>query len=483
MPARILSLGGAVCLLACGAADRQIVETRDLPTAGSSPTITGVDDLGGMDVPANGELRPGRSDGVAVVGEVLWIHGRSFGRQPTVLVAGRPAAVLSRTGDGGILVRVPAGGPAGPQPVTVIQEEGRAERTVQFRRYAGLLGSNGVLWLALGADSAGAAAAGETPVPGARFLALSADGRAAYVAGERGPIAVIELPAPGRPAVIGHLEVGGAPIVGLTAASAAPVLAVVRESEVLLVDTSAPLRPVRSAGRPLPRGARSARPLLSPDGKSLALAFSAENRVAIVDLAHGLVTDVALAPETRAAVLVDLAFAPDGQTLWVAAGDTAESRPLGPQPTRVFAIRLGHGADGRPTLQPARTIAVEAASAPTGLATARSLPLASGATIRLPPERATVYLAAGVRGSPRSALFTIGAEDRAAELVAGPGSSQVGACDVTPDGHRLLAAALISGGGVQLLSAPAEGHTGPTRSDVLGFAAGGSAPPRLSIQP
>jgi hypothetical protein len=149
----------------------------------------------------------------------------------------------------------------------------------------------------------------------------------------------------------------------------------------------------------------------------------------------------------------------------------------------VFAVRLTRGPGGRWLLQPARTISVTAASAPTGLATARSLPLASGAAVRLPPERATVYLAAAVRGSPRSAVFTIGAEDRAAELVAGPGDSRVGACDVTPDGHRLLAAALVSGGGMQLLSAPAEGHTGPTRSEALAFGGAGAAPPRLSIQP
>jgi hypothetical protein len=432
-----------------------------------------------MDVPVLGELRPGRSDGVAVVGEVLWIHGRSFGRQPTVLVAGRPAAVLSRTGDGGILVRVPAGGPTGAQPVTVSQEAGRGEQMVTFRRYAGYVGPDGagVIWLRLGGDKEAVVLAGQTAVAGARFLALSPDGRAAYVAGSRGPVTVIELPAPGQPAVFNHLDVGGGPILGLSAAAAAPVLAVVREGEVLMVDISSPLRPRRSGARPLPRGARAARPVLSPDGKSLALAF-ADNRVGVLELDRGLFTDVALAPEVRAPVLADLTFAPDGQTLWVAAGDTEGSRPLGPQPTRVFAVRVGQGGDGRPTLEPARTISVAGAAAPTGLAAGRSRPLASGAAVRLPPERATVYLATG------GDVVSIGAEDRATVLVSGPSRSVVGACDVTPDGHRLLAAALFPDAGVLLLSAPADGHPGPTSTDPVGPAfRGAGPPPRLSIQP
>jgi hypothetical protein len=154
-------------------------------------------------------------------------------------------------------------------------------------------------------------------------------------------------------------------------------------------------------------------------------------------------------------VLADLVFAPDGRTLWVVSGDSVESRPLGQQPTRVIALRIGRGADGTPTLEPARSVAVPAAGAPSRLATGRTLPLASGAAVRLPPERATVYLAAGVRGGAGSAVFSIGAEDLATELVAAP--SRVGAVDVTPEGRWLLSAALFADGGVRVLSTPLEG--------------------------
>jgi hypothetical protein len=470
-----------------------VVETRWLAQAGGAPSIVAVQDLGGSDVPSAGELpTAGRSDGVAVVGEVLWIRGRSFGRQPTVQVAGRPAAVLSRTADGGILVRVPVAAPAGSQPVTVIQEHGRAQANVTIRRYAGLLapGSGRVVWLQLGADAP--RAAGETAVPDARFLAVSADGRAAYVAGARGPLAIVELPAPGRPAVVGHLEVGadpGNPIVALATAASVSLLAVVRAADVLLVNTASSLRPIRDGARPLPpalAAARVRRVALSPDGRQLAFCLGQGNRVALVDLgrdprARPAIVEVGLAPETRGPVLADLVFAPDGQTLWVVSGDSAESRPLGQQPTRVVALRIGRAADGAPTLEPARSVSVPAAGDPSRLATGRTLPLASGAAVRLPPERATVYLAAGVRGSGGSAVYSIGAEDLATELVAAP--SPLDAVDVTPEGRWLLSAALFADGGVRVLSTPLEG--GASQELVLAGdgarPAGGSA--ELHIQP
>ena len=108
-----------------------------------------------------------------MIGETLWIRGRSFGRQPTVLVGGRPAAVLGRTRDGGIVVRVPPATPSGSEPVVVSNEVGKGERPIAVRRYAAVLapGSGQVGWAEVGAD--GPIAAGRASVPGARFMALS----------------------------------------------------------------------------------------------------------------------------------------------------------------------------------------------------------------------------------------------------------------------------------------------------------------------
>jgi hypothetical protein len=483
-PARVLA---AVLLASCAGASPRVVEPRELAEAAGAPSISGIVDLGGGDVPAAGDLRvEGRSDGVAVVGEALWIRGSSFGRQPTVLVADRPAAVLSRTEDGGILVRVPVGSPVGTQQVTVTQEHGGARAPLTIRRYAGLLvpGSGRVVWLQAAAGPS--RAVGETALPDARFLSMAADGRAAYIAGSRGPLLVVELPAPDRPAVAGRLDLGPQPIVALPAAANAPLLAVVGASDVRLVDTTLSLRPILGPGRPLPRAvarSRVRRVALSPDGVRLAV-LTDGNRVALVDLRGGDdPAEVAPIPEARVPVLVDLAFAPDGGTLWVVAGDTAESRALGPQPTRVFALRIARTEGGGVALERARVVSVPAAGEPTGLATGRTLPLRSGAAVRLPPERATVYLAATVRGAGRSAVFSIDGEDAATELLGAP--HQLGALDVTPEGRFLLAAEVVAGGPVRVLSATLDqpGRQGAAHSVIVPAAPAAGPPPELRVQP
>ena len=99
---------------ACAGPNHEIVEDRfDIYESSSSPEVTEVADVGGGDVALTGNLAMQKPDGVAVIGETLWIRGRSFGRQPAVLVGGRPAAVLGRTRDGGIVVRVPTATPSG----------------------------------------------------------------------------------------------------------------------------------------------------------------------------------------------------------------------------------------------------------------------------------------------------------------------------------------------------------------------------------
>jgi hypothetical protein len=147
-----------------------IVEKRDLDEAARSPAIEQVWDLGGGDVPANGQLRPRPGDGVAVIGEALWIRGASFGREPTVTIGGRPAPVLSRTGDGGILARVPVATPAGRQALVVSHDRGEASHPVEIRRFAAALRPSGghVAFAAIGAD--GPVAQGGVDVAGAAFL-------------------------------------------------------------------------------------------------------------------------------------------------------------------------------------------------------------------------------------------------------------------------------------------------------------------------
>ena len=76
---------------ATGGSDRAIVEPRTLPESSRRPRIVEVVDLGGGDVPLDGHIERGRSDGTLVVGETILIRGKGFGRQPTVTIAGRAA--------------------------------------------------------------------------------------------------------------------------------------------------------------------------------------------------------------------------------------------------------------------------------------------------------------------------------------------------------------------------------------------------------
>lgn len=490
---------------ACAGPNHEIIEDRfDLAETSGSPELTEVVDVGGGDVAMSGNLAMQGPDGVAVIGETLWIRGRSFGRQPAVVVGGRPAAVLGRTRDGGIVVRVPPATPSGSQPVIVSNEVGRGERPIAVRRYAAVLAPGGgtIGWAELGPD--GPIAAGASAVGGARWLALSSDGRAAYLAdASRSIVNVVELPAPGGPKAVYRMDLGAGPVVALAAAGRAPVLAVLRENDVLLLDTSSPLRPARNAPRALPPEIRRAHVVaadLSPDGKLLAVATDEGNRVALLDLVPrgqvGLAGALAVVPEVRESVLVDVAFSPAGDTLWVLSGDTSRSRASGPQPTELRAVRIGASPESLAKLEVARVVSVGAARDPARIGVGRAPPLVSGAAIRLPPERATVFFGAGAKPAQdaggaavdEQAVFRVGVEDAATVAIAAMG--RVGMPDLSFDGRWLLAPVAASDGSVRLLSAAVDGRPAPAPAPVDVVRAGpGEAPPgarplpQLRIQP
>jgi IPT/TIG domain len=465
---------------ACAGPREQIVEDRfDLAESSSSPVVTDIADLGGGDVPLQGALALEPSDGVAVIGETLWIHGRSFGRQPAVTVGGHPAAVLARTRDGGILVRVPPLTATGAQPVVVSNDVGRGERSINVRRYAAVLsGDAGKLaWAELGPE--GPIAASVTAVPGRGLLAMSPDGRAAYVVETgRSHVDVIDVAANGTPKVVYQLDLGKEPVVGLAAAGRAWTVALVRATDVLLLDVTSPLRPARSAPHALPAEVRDARIVsadLSPDGKTLAVATEEGNRVVLLDLEPPgrapIAATLSVLPDVRESVLSGVAFSPVGDTLWVATGDTPRSRASGPQPTQIFAARIeGGAATGPLTLQVARTLTLPDAAAPDRLSTGRTIPLPSGSSIRLPPERATVFLTGKARpaaGATTSAgaVYRIGAEDVASVLLEEPG--RFGQPDLSPEGRWLLTGHIAADGAVRLFAARADGRAGPPRSIPL----------------
>jgi hypothetical protein len=474
----------ALALLgACAGPRAQIVEDRfDISESSSAPVVTDVADLGGGDVPLAGmlPLTDAASDGIAVIGETLWIHGRSFGRQPSVVVGGRPAAVLARTQDGGILARVPPLTPAGPQPLVVANDVGRGEKTITIRRYAAALSGDAgrVAWAELTPE--GPVAASVMPAAGRRLLAMSPDGRAAYLAAaDRSLIDVVDVAANGAPKVVYTMDLDKQPTIVLAAAARAWTVALVRAKDVILLDVTSPLRPARSAARPLPPEVRDARIVsadLSPDGKTLAIAVDEGNRVVLLDVSvrgqAPVVATLSVAPDARESVISDVAFSPLGDTLWITTGDTDRSRASGPQPTQVHAARLEAGA-----LQLARTVTIREAGGPDRLSTGRTIPLASGSAIRLPPERATVFVAARAAAptgataaaaegaAPTSVIFRVGAEDAATAMLTEAG--RFGQPDLSPDGRWLLTALIAPDGAVRLLAARADARPGAPRAIPL----------------
>lgn len=499
-PATLVAVCFAALAGGCAPAFTIVDDPFDIAETTGAPQISAVIDAGGGDVTLSGPLGMEPSDGLAVVGETLWVRGSSFGRQPTVQVGGRPAAVLGRTRDGGLVVRVPAGTPAGTQSVTVSNEVGKSEHPIKVRRYAAVLapGSGQIGWTDLSAD--GPAAAGATVVPNARWLALSSDGRAAYVADAAGAaLEVVDLPAPGAPKVIYQLELGagGGPVLALAAAARAPVLAVVRANDVVLVDTSSPLHPARFSPRAFPQAVRDARVVaadISPDGKLLAVATELGNQVVMLDLGPSghtpVVSMLPIAPEVRESILSDLAFAPAGDTLWVLSGDTPRSKAVGPESTELRAIRVRSDAQSMANLTAARVVEAAGAAAPLGLGVGRALPLASGAAIRLPPERNTVFFAATDRQGNGTAIFRVGPADEATVALASP--ARLGRPDISPDGRWLLAPAAAPDGAVHVLGAVIDGRPAPAGAerpvDAVAPAAGELPPAvrpetELRIQP
>jgi hypothetical protein len=497
--ARLFPMAGLVGALVgaagCAAAGpRTAVEPRELDEAGGSPSIRAVEDLGGIDIPAVGELRPHAGDGVAVIGETLCIRGRQFGRQPTVSVGGRVAAVVSRTGDGGILVRVPVGTPAGRQKVTVTQERGTSEHPIEIRRLGVLHAGDRLVWLEL--SSEGPRARGSSALPGAQHVQLSADARAAYVLDRRGQLTSFEMAAAGAPAQASVQQLGPAPVRAMLAAASAHQLVVLRERDLVALDTSFALRPRPQGESPLPpwlRGNRAVRVALSPDGQLLAVGFPERNRLMVVRVDQltankSAPSEVNLAPEMRAPVLVDVAFSPDGSTLWALTGTNPANQELGPLPTTVHALRVEGVTGPDPHLEKTRTVVIEAATAPVALSTGRSLALTSGAAIRLPPEKATVYVAARTREGERPALFAVGPSDNATPVFTEQNAATPGRPDITPDGRWLVGPVVEGAGAIRLAAAPADGRPGATTSKVVANLepqpAGGGAPTaEVRLQP
>ncbi|MDB4970451.1 MAG: hypothetical protein JWN44_6140 [Myxococcales bacterium] len=442
----ILVLTGFGC---AGVGFPDVSDGHDLSTAFGPPVISRIRDAGAVRLPQSGAWK-GEPDGVAGPGELLVIEGDNFGRLPTVSIGGRATSIVARTDGGGIVARVPTGVPAGDVPVVVSQPKGRVQKSFPIRRFAVVAHGGQVYFLKV--DRSGAQLVGKSlPVTGARLVRISGDGAAAYVIASRPDgdyLLAIDLCAAGgpRPALEKKLPHHGAL---LTTAMDASIAAVVGDGEITLVQTRDPRAPALFEPIDLPMGAKAPRAIeLSPDGKLLAVLVGEGNRLVALDVespphSH-VVTSVDLLPDQKLPLVRDLAFSSDGETLWVVSGDNEKSLPA-LQPTRLTAVRILAGSEptapiasapaaatggtgvtsptgasgaiastssapapSRPAAAAAsppgttrsgarllslwRTQSVPGAAAPLHIAVARGQPLASGTTIRMPPDKAAVFV-------------------------------------------------------------------------------------------
>jgi hypothetical protein len=450
---RIAAALGALLVGGCGGLWPEVVDTRSL-FAGGTPSVSRIRDLGTAEPPERGPMS-GDPDGVASPGELLLIEGSGFGKQPTVTVSGRSTEVVARTSGGGIVVRVPVAVGTGPQPVEVTVEDTKTKQLFPLRRLALLLHRDKLYTLSV--EAGGAKLIGTLDLPGARALRVSSDGGLAYVLTGKSKITVVDLGAAGAPKVFTTRDLE-MPAFHLVAAERAPIIFAVGDGAIEAFETKIPRQPAQYQKVELPPETKGARFVeLDPDGKRLAFLIPDGNKFVLVDVANPreakLVTTLPVLPEKRVPLVRDLRFSSDGETIWILSGDNEASLPSGVEPTRVTGLRI-EGAES-PTVTPWRTSPVGGAGAPLRLLIPRQPPLASATTIRMPPEKATVYFTSASNtlwsagdASATAALFAgknPGAIDRA-DMAGGAGHLVetpllVGAADTTPDGLVALTAA------------------------------------------
>ena len=399
--ALVTALWGAV---GCGGAgSRVIVVPRDVDAASGSPRVARVIDMGDLGaVPAAGHSLPGLdSDGVFVVGELVLIEGSNFGKQPTVNIGGRPARTIARTGNNAIISRIPAGVPTGALEVEVSHESGRGAKEITLRRYMLVVqdGSDLVHVVVIGKDGRPAEHA-SLEVAGARDVAISGDGVAAFVAidggtGKSAELGIIAMTAGGGPKLVRRQALSGGRAERVACATDAALGVVVGGTTMTAFDLGDARNPAIYAPWNLGDAAASLRALgIDPRGRFVALLLADGNRLASIDMTTPAAprggTTLDLLPAEHLSLVADFGFSPNGDELWVIAGDNRESLVAGSHPARLIQVSTDGAA-----LAHKREVVIAGASAPTVLAVARREAIMGATAIRSTSKRAAI-VAAGV---------------------------------------------------------------------------------------
>lgn len=404
------SMAAVFIWMGCGGAKpNQIVSPRNVPSASGAPVIARITDLGDLGpLPSTGTLPAPDSDGVFVVGELVLIEGKDFGKQPTVNIGGRPADALARTGSGSVIARIPPGVPTGRIDVEISHPGGRGAMAMEVRRYGFVVQPGAGKVHVITVDARGRAEPFKVlDIAGARDVAISHDGQVALVAadaaksGQGGRVAVIAIPASGGPRLIRELVLGTSSAAQVTsiecARRAGMAVAVVTdrdESRLVLFDLEDPRTPARHEPFALSdKGAGTITAVaIWPDGSRLAAVLSPQNLLVPVDIRTPATPRpgalVELVPDARVPLVRDLGLSPTADELWVLAGDHAGSLATGVHPTQLVIVSTA----GDP-FQVVRKVDITGAGAPMALAIASRESTRTSTAIQSRERRAAIAVA------------------------------------------------------------------------------------------
>jgi len=418
----LIAITCLVCIAGCGPSGLPRVVSGPVSSSSDPPEVKNIRDLGSVRL-TPGEPIPDRGDGVAVVGELVLISGRHFGRRARVTVSGMVAEQVARTEGSGIVIRVPWGVRTGKTPFTVKNPEGQSTRTFEVRRHAlASVPSRDRVFVLQVSRQRVRLSPRTLHIPGADQIRYCADGQTAYVTGRSGRgllVAVVDMTAPGGPTLGRSQTMPGEQMLALTAAEHLPVAIAFSDSHMMVLDTQHPLQPALYRPRPLPDelkgepkgGGQIMAAEMNPDGTLLAVLLRKSNEVLLYNVSGPdaqirLLARNEVIPRARttAPLLRDLRFSADSSTLWIVSGETHASQPHGRFPLRLTALKIQmtqHGATRRfGVLSVWRSLDVPDArrqiqtAAPVSLAVARGQPTARGTTVSIPPARAAVFITA-----------------------------------------------------------------------------------------
>ena len=433
-----------------------------------SPRITRVTDLGSPHIGKPGPIVTPAPDGRFVVGELVLIEGRGFGKRPTVLIGGKPADLRWRVEGGGLIAQIPSGLGAGPQTLVVEAAGQRAEHNLHIHRLAAVLDGTRGLLLTLLVGGGG----GEQPhvkpwgqpllLPGAFALAVSHDGAAAYVLLSRADhheVAIVDLTEAHGPRIRAQLPLRHR-VLGLASAALAPALVLVGESQLTLWDTTEPNRPTPWPAVPLPlQTAPGSLFSLHPNGTLLSVGFPEQNEVVLLDVrAQKTTVTVKEAgranvwPQATAPLLSALRFSPDGRQLWALLGDREPHRVKDSKFhfTRLAKLSVSAPGDdgvGR-TLLAHEPFEARDIGPPLSLSVGRNRPAGSGAAIRDQAEEAFVVFAAAGTGATPAGLFRL-SEGGELKTISQEGPRFVG-LDLDPSAGLAVAAEVLKVGSLSV---------------------------------